>query len=289
MARTNTNSSAGGFVNSVTGLDTDNTDPSNPVVEISVDGVTIMGDGTPGNPLISTPAGGIAIGDAVTGGTQGSVLFIDPAGVLAQDNANLFWNNANNFLGLGTTSPGAPLHVASPATTDDFELARFTWEPALDDSDGFIKLGSGLTTDGGTIGYRFNNGSSIAGVYLGDPAGNPQLFVQGTGNVIIFTGDLQFGLKTINTTSGDAATINSPTGRFRKDNSGTTFVLTNSFITANSIILLTPASALGTAGCIMDVVAGAGTATVTFYTIVAGAPTATAPSGDLDINFLVIN
>ena len=38
-------------VQSVTGLDTDNTDPANPIVNISVDGVTITGDGTPLSPL----------------------------------------------------------------------------------------------------------------------------------------------------------------------------------------------------------------------------------------------
>lgn len=38
-------------VKSVTGLDTDNTDPQNPIVNLSVDGVTIIGDGTPLNPL----------------------------------------------------------------------------------------------------------------------------------------------------------------------------------------------------------------------------------------------
>lgn len=41
-------------VQSVTGLDTDNTDPSNPIVQIAVDGVTITGDGTPGTPLVAT-------------------------------------------------------------------------------------------------------------------------------------------------------------------------------------------------------------------------------------------
>jgi hypothetical protein len=41
-------------VASVTGLDTDNTDPLNPIVQISVDGTTITGDGTPGNPLIGS-------------------------------------------------------------------------------------------------------------------------------------------------------------------------------------------------------------------------------------------
>ncbi len=40
------------LVESVTGLDTDNTDPQNPIIQIAVDGVTITGDGTPGNPLV---------------------------------------------------------------------------------------------------------------------------------------------------------------------------------------------------------------------------------------------
>jgi hypothetical protein len=44
-------SNSGGGVQSVTGLNTDNTDPTNPIVEISVDGTTITGDGTPASPL----------------------------------------------------------------------------------------------------------------------------------------------------------------------------------------------------------------------------------------------
>jgi hypothetical protein len=47
-----------GVVESVTGLNTNNTDPANPIVQISVDGVTITGDGTPGNPLVSVSTGG---------------------------------------------------------------------------------------------------------------------------------------------------------------------------------------------------------------------------------------
>lgn len=45
-------------VQSVTGLDTDNTDPQNPIVQIAVDGVTITGDGTSGSPLVATATGG---------------------------------------------------------------------------------------------------------------------------------------------------------------------------------------------------------------------------------------
>ena len=44
-------------VQSVTGLNTDNTDPLNPIINISVDGVTITGDGTPLNPLVSVADG----------------------------------------------------------------------------------------------------------------------------------------------------------------------------------------------------------------------------------------
>ena len=40
-----------GGVQSVSGLNTDNSDPANPIVEISVDGTTITGDGTPASPL----------------------------------------------------------------------------------------------------------------------------------------------------------------------------------------------------------------------------------------------
>jgi hypothetical protein len=50
-------SSSGGGVQSVTGLNTDNTDPANPIVNISVDGSTITGDGTPANPLVAVADG----------------------------------------------------------------------------------------------------------------------------------------------------------------------------------------------------------------------------------------
>lgn len=51
------------------------------------------------------------IGSRIPRGTSGSVLFIDANGRLAQNNSQLFWDNINNRLGIGTTSPIAPLHV----------------------------------------------------------------------------------------------------------------------------------------------------------------------------------
>jgi len=49
---------------------------------------------------------GMAIGDAVSGGTSGSVLFVDGSGNLAQNNTNFFWDNTNLRLKVG--SSGTP-------------------------------------------------------------------------------------------------------------------------------------------------------------------------------------
>lgn len=54
---------------------------------------------------------GISIGNTITSATQGSVLFAGASGVLAQDNASFFWDDGNNRLGLGTTSPERLLEV----------------------------------------------------------------------------------------------------------------------------------------------------------------------------------
>ena len=53
-----------------------------------------------------------SIGGA-TGGTPGSVLFVDASGELAQDNGNLFWDAANKALGIGTNNPGEGYGVAA--------------------------------------------------------------------------------------------------------------------------------------------------------------------------------
>lgn len=43
--------------------------------------------------------------------TQGSVLFAGAGGVVSQDNANIFYDDTNNRLGIGTNAPSKPLHV----------------------------------------------------------------------------------------------------------------------------------------------------------------------------------
>ncbi len=55
----------------------------------------------PQNP---SAGGGATVGAAVGGATEGSVLFAGALGVLAQDNANFFWDDTNNGLAWGTSS-----------------------------------------------------------------------------------------------------------------------------------------------------------------------------------------
>lgn len=43
--------------------------------------------------------------------TQGSVIFADTDGSLTENNANLYWNNTNNRLGVGVSSPSEALGV----------------------------------------------------------------------------------------------------------------------------------------------------------------------------------
>jgi hypothetical protein len=65
----------------------------------------------------AAPAASISIGSSVTSGTAGSILFVGSGPILAQDNPNLFWDDANNYLGVGTSAtPASRLHIAGNQT-----------------------------------------------------------------------------------------------------------------------------------------------------------------------------
>jgi hypothetical protein len=68
--------------------------------------------------LNSGGGGGMAIGGSITSATSGSVLFASASGVLAQDNANFYYDFINGKLGLGTTTPRWLLEISkSTAST----------------------------------------------------------------------------------------------------------------------------------------------------------------------------
>jgi hypothetical protein len=62
---------------------------------------------TDGSALSWGTISGMSIGGSITSATAGSVLFAGTSGVLAQDNANFFWDDTNNRLGIGTNTPSA--------------------------------------------------------------------------------------------------------------------------------------------------------------------------------------
>ena len=51
--------------------------------------------------------------------TAGSVVFGGTGGIIAQDNANLFWDDSNNRLGIGTATPTVDLNLEGTAALFD--------------------------------------------------------------------------------------------------------------------------------------------------------------------------
>jgi hypothetical protein len=85
-----------------------------PGLEAYVNGVwsTVQSSGTTSGIL------GVANGGTGTGTTftQGSIVFAGASGIYTQNNANFFWDNTNDRLGIGTTSPAWQLEVRGAGT-----------------------------------------------------------------------------------------------------------------------------------------------------------------------------
>ena len=59
-------------------------------------------------------------GLTLTNLTQGSVIFSGAGGLISQDNSNLFWDDTNNRLGIGTATPTQALDVAGKIAAGSF-------------------------------------------------------------------------------------------------------------------------------------------------------------------------
>lgn len=139
----------------------------------------------------TTPVGTTSIGMAVGSGTAGSVLFIDGSGNLGQNNANFFWDNTNNRLGLLTSAPTDTFTLGTGSTQTfystadqitNYERIRFQYQGASNIfSIGSYGGGTG-TVRSLTIGVANANGTStLAG-------GSRQIIINqnSTGNIGIF-------------------------------------------------------------------------------------------------------
>lgn len=69
-----------------------------------------------------TKTGGIVLGGSLSLSpfTLGSIPFIGASGLFTQDNANLFWDNTNKRLGIGTAGPSQLLNVVSSANVNKY-------------------------------------------------------------------------------------------------------------------------------------------------------------------------
>ena len=128
-------------------------------------GVTSFSAGTTGLTPSTATTGAITLAGTLgvaNGGTgtasvfpSGSVVFAGASGVYSQDNANLFWDDTNNRLGIGTATPVNKLEVAGATTITN---------GVLDLSTGYsIRWGgaaSGIQSGSGTADMVFTAGSS---------------------------------------------------------------------------------------------------------------------------------
>ena len=126
-------------------------------------GVTSFSAGTTGlTPSTATTgaitlAGTLGVANGGTGTTTaftaGSVVFAGASGVYSQDNANLFWDDTNNRLGIGTTSPDNKLEV----TVGD--NAGINIEQASANQTGFFNFRDADGALAGRISYDHSNNS----------------------------------------------------------------------------------------------------------------------------------
>jgi hypothetical protein len=125
-------------------------DPSADGFAAAIGSIASLDDDTNGRLWIKSGAGNTAWSiiprlPSATAYTQGSIPFADANGFLAQNNAQLFWDNTNNRLGLGITSPQNRIHIDNGTATAS--AIRFT---------------AGATT-GQTSGDGFTVGIDAAG------------------------------------------------------------------------------------------------------------------------------
>ena len=162
----------------------------------SVNGITLTGTvTTSGNLTLGGTLSGVSLTTQVTGTlpvanggtgtstafTAGSVVFAGVSGVYSQDNANLFWDDTANRLGMGVTSPTYQLHVRglgqdTAALTDAGNKAGSLYIQAIGNAAG----------SGGAVlfGTTFGNATPFAAI--------KGLVVDGATNT---TGDLAFSTR----------------------------------------------------------------------------------------------
>lgn len=169
--------------------------------------------------ILPVTSGGTGTGTAFT---PGSVVFAGPLGVYTQDNANFFWDDTNNRLGLGTNAPLAKLDVRSALGTLAGGIVF-----GFNGNTGFFEAGAGTVrvTIGGSTQYNWT-GASFASITNESFA----LVTQGnlaTSPVYSFTNDLNTGMYKPGGAADTLAFTTAGVERLRIDSSGNVRVATS--------------------------------------------------------------
>jgi len=127
----------------------------------------------------TAPSFAYGIGSAVTSGTPSSVLFVDGASNLAEDNANFFWNNTSKYLGIQKNNPAFSIDSVGTINSDTQynHLGLFLIKQDVPNTNlisGYNAVSGSFSGTGNTV-YGINAGQSITsgsnGVYIGTNAG----------------------------------------------------------------------------------------------------------------------
>ncbi len=150
-------------------------------------------------------------------GSAGAVQFADGNGAFSSDASNLFWDDSNNRLGIGTNAPGYPLEVNGT-------LAISNESTSLISNNGssgreILQLrGRTATSDGAGINlYGDGDSSSSAGSILFYSGGSTRMEIQDDGKVGIGTTspsqilDIEDPLTAIVTINDSGGTVGSTT------------------------------------------------------------------------------
>ena len=108
-----------------------------------------------------TSAQTFSVAPTISTMTAGSIPFFGTAGLVSQDNSNLFWDNTNKRLGIITATPSHRLHISSTANnhlrlqrgTEAFTFSSFI---GADRNWQFFKVSGNTATSLNTI-FRFGS------------------------------------------------------------------------------------------------------------------------------------
>ena len=134
------------------------------------------------------------------GFTTGSIIFQGASG-LDQDNANFFWDDTDNRLGIGTASPRAPLDIGTAAVTTSntgvwidptisYNVAGVTWgmilRPNFTDNDNTQMRGLDVGIDVET-GASPTTTTSIYSLFISTPTFTASSTVTNTYGIYVAT------------------------------------------------------------------------------------------------------